>query len=474
MQRRDFLKRCTFALSVSVFGSTAFSAIPERKVNVLFLVVDDLNTWLLSNPDRYTGKVIAPNLLRLAKSGVNFGQAFTAAPKCSPSRTAFLSGVAPWKSGVYDNGVDVSASPALKGVPSLLKVFKQHGYFTASYGKVSHGYYYGVKCDDTLNHKRDPVPPNAPLNGWAESKSGKPTEKDWGATHLPESEMNDTKYADAAINQLKKKHAKPFFIACGIFHPHFPWYVPQKYLDMYPLEAIKLPPINPDDQDDIPEMGRGLINARLNKAIISHNQVKDAIQGYLASTTYADAQMGRILDALKNSPYKDNTIVVLMSDHGFHLGEKQHWAKGTLWEEATNCLLMFRVPGITKSNQECMRPVTLLDVYPTLVELAGLPKPQHLDGHSLVPLLENSNAPRSVPALTAYQSHMTVRTDQYRFIRYTDGTTELYDRAKDPHEWLNQTQNPEYAAIKRRLTAFLPSLDEMAPAMPSKKRRGDK
>lgn len=437
-----------------------------QQMNVLFLVVDDLNTWLLSNPDRYTGKVIAPNILHLAKSGVSFGQAFAASPLCSPSRTAFLSGVAPWKSGVYGNGYDVMASPALQGISSLPKLFQDNGYYIASFGKISHGYDTGVEWDDRMNHSRDPHPPDAPLNGWAVRSDGSPTQMDYGPTHLPESEMNDTRYADKAIAQLKKKHSKPFFIACGVFHPHFPWYVPQKYLDMYPLDKIELPPVNPDDQDDLPEIAKDLINSGLNNNIVSHNQVKEALQGYLASTSYADAQMGRVLDALENSPYKNNTIIVLMSDHGFHLGEKQHWTKGTLWEEATNCLLIFNVPGVTKPGQVSMRPVTLLDVYPTLVELAGLPVPEHLDGQSLLPLLKDSKSPRPEPALTAYESHMTVRTDTYRLIRYTDGSTELYDRGRDPNEWVNQTDNPEYSEIRRKLSNYLPEQDEMAPSVP--------
>lgn len=461
-------------LAIIFIGIHNYASEPasQNGMNVLFLVVDDLNTWLLSNPDRYTGKVIAPNILRLAESGVSFSQAFAASPKCSPSRTAILSGVAPWKSGIYDNGLDVDASPALKDVPSLPNTFKQQGYYIASFGKISHGYDTGVDWDASKNHSRDPVPPNAPFNGWAKRDDGKVTESDWGPIHLQESEMNDTKYANGAIEQLKKNHTKPFFIACGVFHPHMPWYVPQKYLDMYPLDKIELPPLNPDDLDDVPPMGKKFIKSNVYENIIEHNQHKEAIQGYLASTTYSDAQMGRVLDALENSPYKDNTIVVLMSDHGFHLGEKSHWQKGTLWEEATNCLLMFKVPGVTKPYQVCDRTVTLQDIYPTLIELAGIPKPKHVDGNSLVPLLKQSNAPWQHSALTAYQSNMTVRTDKYRFIRYTDGTTEFYDRSKDPNEWVNQSENTDYEGIIRRLKTFLPKLDEMAPSMFRKK--GDK
>lgn len=463
------MKNLIFIVLVCSFLTFDFAGYTQQK-NVLFLVVDDLNTWLLSNPNRYTGKVIAPNIVGLAESGVNFTQCFTSSPVCSPSRTAMLSGVVPWKSGVYENGIDVDESPALKNVPSLPKVFQQNGYYMASYGKISHGYDTGIDWDDKINHRRDPYPPNAPLNGWAKRKNGSPTQMDWGPTHLSESEMNDTKYAEAAIKQLQKNHTKPFFIACGLFHPHLPWHVPQKYFDMYPIDKIELPPVNQYDLDDVPEIAKGFINNGLRTSIESHSQVKNAIQGYLASTSYADAQIGRVLDALESSRYKENTIVVLFSDHGFHLGEKQHWTKGTLWEEATNCLLMFNVPGVTKANQLCRRTVTLQDVYPTLIELAGLPKPEHLDGNSLVPLLTESDAPWPYLALTAFQSHITVRTDKYRFIRYTNGSSELYDRSEDPNEWVNRTRNDEYKSIKSELSNYLPSQDEMAAAIPRKRR----
>ena len=271
------------------------------RLNVLFLIVDDLNTLLLGDTNRYAGKVIAPNIMRLADSGVNFTRNFAAAPKCSPSRTAFLSGVVPWKSGVYDNGYDVNSSPALKNAISLPAYFRQHGYYAASYGKVSHGWDLG-QLDDLSGHKRDPAPPGAPLNGYSKGESGKVTENDWGPTHLQESEMDDTKRADQAIAQLKRKHDKPFFIACGLFHPHMPAYAPKKYFDLYPLDSIQLPPTIPNDLDDVPPLGKELAHLGAFSEIAAHNQWKNAIQGYLASTTYADAQIGRILDALETAP----------------------------------------------------------------------------------------------------------------------------------------------------------------------------
>lgn len=180
--------------------------------------------------------------------------------------------------------------------------------------------------------------------------------------------MNDTSYADAAIKQLQKKHDKPFFIGCGLFHPHMPWYVPQKYFDMYPLDEIVLPELKEDDLDDVPPLGRALTDGKIKfvKEVLKHDLQKEAVQAYLATTTYADTQMGRVLDALENSPYRDNTLVVLISDHGFHLAEKSHWQKMTLWEEATHCLMMFRVPGMTKAGGQSERFVSLQDIYPTL------------------------------------------------------------------------------------------------------------
>ena len=477
LRRRDFLKLATLG--------TASLSLPGEEtgtdhLNVLFLIVDDLNTLPLGDTNRYAGKVIAPNIMRLADSGVNFTRNFAAALKCSPSRTAFLSGVVPWKSGVYDNGYDVNSSPALKNATSLPAYFRQHGYYVASYGKVSHGWDMG-ELDDISSHHRDPAPPGAPLNGYSKDRKGKVTENDWGPNHLQESEMDDTKRADQAIAQLKKKHDKPFFIACGLFHPHMPAYAPKKYFDLYPLASIQIPPTIPNDLDDVPPLGRELAHLGAFREIVAHNQWKNAIQGYLASTTYADAQIGRILDALNNSPYKDNTIVVLITDNGFHIGEKEHWQKSTLWEEATHVLMMFRVPSLTKPHQVCNRVVSLMDVYSTLVELAGLPKPNRLDGRSLVPLLKDCNAPWDFPALSAYQSNMSVRTDGYRLIRYKDGPTEFYDEAKDPHEWTDQTKKPEYAEMQRKLAAFLPaqaamvpSVDDMRGASPkSKKKKRD-
>lgn len=439
-------------------------------MNVLFLAVDDLNTWLLGDVGRYTGKVAAPNIRRLAASGVNFVRAYTASPKCSPSRTAILSGVSPWKSGVYQNGVAIEDSPALRRATPLPRLFRDAGYYTASAGKIGHGWGDSQDWNALMRHRRDPRVPNAPLNGWAKAKNGRATEKDWGPIHLREEEMQDAKYADFTIAQLQKTHAQPFFIACGMFHPHFPWYVPRKYLDMFPLDEIATPPVKEDDLDDVPEPGKALVSG-LDQQIREHDQMKDAIQGYLASTAFADRQIGRVLEALDDSRYRDNTIVVLWSDHGFHLGEKRHWAKGTLWEEGTHSLLMFRVPGMTRAGKTCERFVSLQDIYPTLADLCGIAPPAYVDGRSLSPLLKNPEAAWESTAITAYdERYISLRTERFRYIRYRDGQEELYDCAADPREWTNQIRSPKYATEIKKLRASVPALSEMSPAMPLKRR----
>jgi arylsulfatase A-like enzyme len=460
----------TLLTALSALLPFTVRAADTTKPNVLLLVIDDLNSWLLGDTNRYAGKVIAPNIQRLAASGVVFNRAYTAAPVCCPSRTAMLSGVRPWQSGLYDNGLDSSKSDALKQATAWPAVFKTAGYYVASYGKVGHGWGDMRKMwDDHKPHKRDPIPPGAPFLPFTRG------EQDWGPTHLPEEKMNDTSYADAAIAQLQKQHDRPFLVACGLFHPHMPWYVPQKYFDMFPLDEVALPPILKNDLDDVPPLGVALTEgkAKFVDQVIEGGFHKEAVRAYLAATAYADAQMGRVLDALEKSPYRDNTMVMLMSDHGFHLGEKHRWQKSTLWEEATHCLLMCRAPGTTKPGGKCERFVSLQDVYRTLTELSGLKAPDYVEGRSLVPLLKQPDAAWESSAITCFgDSYTTLRNERFRYIRYREGQEEFYDCAKDPHEWTNQIKNPDFAAAIADLRSKLPPQSKMVPQL--KRARGGK
>lgn len=447
-------------------------AVPEKRMNVLFLVADDLNTWLLGDTNRYAGKVVAPNLRGLADSGVLFNRAYTAAPVCSPSRTAFFSGVAPWRSGHYHNTPGASESKPLKSAVSLASCFRKAGYYTAGYGKITHGWDQKEGWDEHIGHKRDPAPPGAPLTSVGRG------EQDWGPIHLDEKDMNDTQNTDRAIRQLQQKHDKPFFIACGLFNPHMPWYVPKKYFDMFPLNEINGPELLENDLDDVPPLGVELTSGKSKyvKAILDAGLHKEGVRAYLATTAYADAQLGRVLKALDESPYKDNTIVVFLSDHGFHLGEKSHWQKATLWEEATHCLLMVRAPGVTPNGGVSQRFVSLLDIYPTLIELCGLEGPNYLDGRSLVPLLKNPKAEWASTAITGLTSkhglpkwlpYLSIRNETGRYTRYADGQEEFYDTRKDPREWTNAIANPAYADTIKKMQASIPSLSEMATPMPN-------
>lgn len=479
----NFMKLLKAAAVCCFLTALAAQASEKKPMNVLFLAIDDLNTWLLSETHRYGGKVSVPNIQKLADEGVLFMRNYCASPKCSPSRTAVLSGVAPWVSGVYQNSQTPSNSPALKGAFELRRHFQDNGYYVVSSGKIGHGWKSGFKPDAPGSGRgtRDPSPPNAPL-----SPTGR-GEQDWGPIHIPEDEMNDTKQADFAIRELQKKHDKPFFIACGMFHPHMPWFVPQKYLDMYPLDSIVEPPIKEGDLDDVPQRGKELALNRTEvyTRAVEKGVYKNALQGYLASTTYVDTHMGRVLDALAASSYKDNTIVILWSDHGFHVGEKFHWQKGTLWEEGTHSLLMMKVPGMTKPKQVRNQMVSLLDIYPTLNDLCGLPNPpQTLSGKSLVPLLKDARHPWDNAAISGYTFQkpnldetdvfLSVRTPSYRYINYGDGTEEFYHRKKDPNEWTNVANNSEYKEQIERHRALLPKPAKPTPAKVRDKKTGDK
>ncbi|MEM7600488.1 MAG: sulfatase [Verrucomicrobiota bacterium] len=453
-----FLTKRVFTLVV--LGALLYAAPGSARepMNVLLLIADDLNTWILEDPDRYTGKVVAPNLQKLGESGVVFSNAYCASPFCVPSRTAMWSGMSPHKTGVYHNQTNISASEPLKGAISLFKTFKDSGYYVSGYGKISHGWA-DDGFDEKINHKRDPRPPGAPI----QSVGG--GEQDWGTIHLPEEEMNDTLSADRAIAALNQDHSKPFFIVCGTFNPHMAWFVPQKYYDLFPLDEVEVPALNPDDFDDIPPLADGVVGKKRNftNAVLEAGLHKSAVQAYLATTAYVDAQHGRVLDALEESPHRDNTIVIFISDHGFHLAEKDHWQKGTLWQEATNSMLLMRVPGMTEPGGTSERCVSLQDLYPTLVDLCGLSKPDHVDGKSFVPLLKDPEEEWESTAISyLYDQYASIRTERFRFTRYKEGQMELYDHSKDPHEWKNQAGNPEYAEVIDALSARLPAIEEMA------------
>ena len=444
----------------------------RRAPNVLFLAVDDLNDWV-GCLGGYAGKVHTPHIDRLAARGVLFTNAHCASPKCAPSRAAIMTGLPPSTTGLYDNGH--WWLPNLPDVVTIPIHFRRHGYRTVGAGKIFHhtaGNNPPHQWDDYLRitFRNDPWFRSATLNyPWSESGpepagfpfsgvQGLGNENDWGSLGIDDEEYDDWLTADYAAQLLREHNEdRPFFLACGIYRPHLPWYVPTRFFDQYPLGEIHLPAVQDNDLDDVPAEGQRLAAARHSdlETIREGRYWEHAVRAYLASITFADEQLGRVLDALAARPDAAETIIVLWSDHGWHLGEKDHWHKSTLWEEATRVPLVISAPGFRPGV--CKRPVGLVDLFPTLNELCGLEAIAAHDGVSLVEQLHDPLADRSRPAVIEFlRGNAAVRTERYRYIRYHDGSEELYDHEVDPHEWHNLADDSEHSEVIARLTPWLP------------------
>jgi len=367
------------------------------------------------------------------------------------------------------------------GVVTLPQFFRQHGYYVAGAGKVFHDV--PPHCDDPPSWDeyfwwnehgpkggrsggawRSPysIPPDPEPEGRPAQRITPLTKRnfDWAAVDQPESDWPDFKVANWAGEFLSQRHDKPFFLAVGIFRPHVPWFNPPKYFEQYPLDALVLPPVKPDDLNDLGPWAkrRALDRNSKHEQLLKFNDWKPAVQGYLASISFADANVGRVLDAWDKGPHRDDTIVVFWSDHGYHLGEKSHWHKRTLWERSTHVPLIIVAPGVTTPGTRCHRPVSLLDIYPTLISLCSLDAQKELEGHDLSPLLKDPQAKWRDPAVTTWlPGNHSVRTERWRYIRYHTGEEELYDHEADPNEWDNLAAEPELASIKRRLAKHLPA-----------------
>lgn len=400
--RRDFLKTAGMGLaaaSLSPAFSSGQGAEGGKRPNVLFISIDDLNDWvgcLRGHPD-----VKTPNLDRFVERGMLFTRAYCAAPVCNPSRAAIMSGIRPSTSGVYTNAMPWRESPVLADAVTLPQHFMAHGYRAMGAGKIYHGTFPDPPSWDEYWPNQLKTKPDDPR--LSEKPPGSRGGFTWGPVRNPNQDMGDWQVADWISDRLQKEHEQPFFLACGIFRPHLPWVVPQEYFDMYPLEHVSLPLVNENDLDDVPEAGRIMRIQSDHPHITGAGAWRKAVQGYLASISFADACLGRVIDALDKSPHRDNTVVVLWSDHGWHLGEKLHWRKAVLWEEATHNVMFMMAPGVTRPHQRCDAPVNLLDVYPTLIDLCGLKEKPELEGVSLLPLLKNPDADWERPSVTTFK-----------------------------------------------------------------------
>ena len=455
--------------------------------NVLFIAIDDLNDWvghLEGHPGAHT-----PNIDRLAEQGVFFTNAHVPAVSCTPSRQAILTGLRPATSGIYGlihfNWREV---PELEDVVTLPQLFRENGYRTVGGGKIFHALSwidvaYGTNQNDPASWDDyfpsldrpmpdEPWPSEAWVNEagaheWTPAVTGTqgewrpPWYFDWAPLDIPDAEMSDHQVADWAIGELQREgEDQPFFLAVGFYRPHIPWYAPRAYFDLHPLDEIVLPDVPEDPLAGLPEAGRDMGDVRRawHQWLLEHDLWEEAVQGYFASVSFLDHQIGRVLDALEASPHADNTIIVLWSDHGFHLGEKETWEKFTLWEESTRVPFIIAAPGLAQVGARSDQPVDVMDTYRTLAELAGLEVDPVVEGESLVPLLRTPELEtgRAVVSTFTRDNH-SVRSSRWRYIRLEDGSEILYDHETDPGEHRNLADDPAYRDVMDELAAWLPA-----------------
>ena len=452
----------TLALATPNPAVVRAAAQTPSKPNVLMVVADDLNHWV-----GHLGRnkqVLTPNIDRLAARGVTFANAHTAAPACNPARAAWMSGLRPSTTGVYDNAVDWR--PHIAKEKTLVSHFRANGYTTLGVGKIYHGLFdRKEEWDEYGTERRKPCKLLNATDGVGGIK--------FSPVDCEDDAISDYSVATYGIEQLQRKHTKPFLLTVGFNKPHMPWNVPKKYFDMYPLAAIQLPPYREDDLADVPPAGVAMARRPGSNSpgkpsdhelMLASGRWKEAVQAYMAAISYVDGQIGRVLDALDASPYRDNTIVVLLGDHGWNLGEKHHWRKFSLWEESTRAPFIWVAPQVTKAGTTSNRPVDFMSLYPTLSELCGLPVPAHVEGASIRALLADPAAKWDRAAVTTHEyGNHAVRTAQWRYIRYNDGAEELYDETKDPHEWTNLASDRKYASVKAELAKRLPQRNAPRP-----------
>ncbi|MEC9093962.1 MAG: sulfatase [Planctomycetota bacterium] len=491
----DFLvytKNCCLT-GLILFFSFLQNPVDAQKPNVVFIAVDDLNDWigcLGGHPQAQT-----PNMDRLARRGVLFTNAHCAAPACNPSRAAVFSGRKPQVTGVWANQSGQSLKNNFPQGKILPQVFSDAGYLCLGTGKLLHSgsgrkefaeffsvnqrwspfsknkvrytkEELGSKGTDRPRHEfKDRLGRTVvlPLNGMPSDRKPGQTDGesfDWGPFDLPDSDFGDTQITDWAIEKIQMGSDKPLFLAIGYYRPHIPLWAPKRFFDRFQKSPARLPESRKNDLQDLSEIGKEWaiepVTAGRHQTVVRFKQWQSAVEAYLACVTYVDHEIGRLLEALDKSSMADNTLVVLWSDHGWHLGEKQHWGKWTGWERSTKVPLVI-VPAKNFGkrvfrNARCDQPVSLLDLYPTLVDYCGMQVSGELDGESLVPWLSQPGKTTERAVTTMFdRGNYSVRTENFRYIQYKQGSEELYDHQKDPNEWKNLAGKKEYEQVMNAL-----------------------
>lgn len=453
-----------YLLLLLVISTKTIAQSNKEKPNVLFIAIDDLNDYASCMNGALS--IPTPNIDRLAKQGTLFNNAHCQAPICGPSRASVMTGLYPSTTGNY---LQLTADKIKKGSKSAQEAiympdyFKKFGYKTMGVGKIYSG---GDESDffqefGGFFNRAGPKPPKR-MNydpTTIPNKIGR-TMTDWGAYPDQDSLMTDYQSAKWAAKKLQQQQDKPFFLAVGFNRPHVPWHVPKKWFDMFPLENIKLPPYKKNDFDDISAFAQKVADVPMmpvTEELIESGEWKEVIQAYSASVAFVDAQVGTVLNALENSAYADNTVVVLWSDHGYHLGEKNRVAKQALWERDSRSILILKDLGKNK-GKTCKATVELIDIYPTLIAMCNLPVLDQLEGSSLKSLFKKPKMKWKHPSLCFYgEKNVAIRGDRYRLTQYEDESLELYDMKKDPNEWYNLAAKDKYKPIIKELQKHIPS-----------------
>jgi len=435
------------------------------RMNVLFIAVDDMNNDLGCYGHPY---VQSPNIDRLARKGVRFDRAYCQFPLCSPSRVSLLTGLRPDTTKIFDLTTDFRKT-TLPDVVTLPQLFRKHGYYVARVGKIFH---YGNPGQIGTNGLDDPASWEHRVNPSGRDKR----EEDRIINHTPkrglgsslsflaadgtDEEQTDGLVASETIKLLEANRDKPFFLACGFYRPHCPYVAPKKYFDLYPLDRVRLPVEPLEHRKLIPTPALASVQPYPHFGV-SEEKAREALRAYHATITFVDTQVGRLLDALDRLKLAERTVIVFWSDHGYLVGQHGLWMKQSLFEESARVPLLIYDPRAKGNGKPCGRTVELLDVYPTLADLCGLPPTADLQGASLRPLLDNPAARWGRPAYTqvwrnGFPGH-SVRTERWRYTEWANGQrgVELYDHSTDPHEWKNLASDPKHAQIVKELQALV-------------------
>ena len=454
---------CLAGTFVGSAQETSAQTAPGR-TNVLLIMADDLNNDL----GTYGHPLVkTPHLDRLAARGVRFDRAYNQFPLCNPSRASLMTGLRPDTIRVHDLVTEFRT--AIPDAVTLPQMFKRRGYVAARVGKI---YHYGNPGQIGTNGLDDAPSWDAVVNPRGIDKDEEPVLTNltpgrglgaslaYYASPAPDDQHTDGKVAAETIALLEKHKGRPFFIAAGFYRPHCPFIAPKKYFDLYPPDRIAMPAFGREARSGAPAAA---FNAAPRN--VDEKGQREVIRAYYASISFLDAQVGRLLDALDRLQLADNTIVVFMSDHGYHLGDGGQWMKQTLFERSARAPFIIAGPGITARGRSSSRVVEFLDLYPTLAELAAAEPPRGLQGRSLTPLLRDPDAAWAHPALTqvrrgaAENTFMgySVRTDRWRYTEWDDGKrgVELYDEIADPSERRNLATSPEHKATVAALQQLI-------------------